>query len=302
MSIKINKQDFAQAEAILKDAIYEERLDKDDEAGLRNYKLLKAREKNPDFEIEISKFICGEDGNSFPYRSSYFLTQFFQNLGYDYSHDGSTRRFWVQDVLKELSMEDISSIIRKGLFNRRYFKKHGRDNQDYDPKEAYSKSIDEFKKFIDDCFELNKEIDMGVLLDLNISSDLLFNTKIYTNDEEFNKLISEARERFVTSKDKQVAIEKLWDAFERIKTYFSSNKKNSAEKIVEISSGSLEKKIIDDEFKILTIIGNNYRIRHHEYDKREINEDISLNYLFFRMLNLLELSATSINKHENERK
>ncbi len=300
MPIKTIEEDFSQAEAILKDAIYEEKLDKNDETDLRIYKLLKARDKNPDFEIELARFICGEEGNSFPYRSSYFLTQFFQNLGYGYSHDGTTRRFWVRDVLKEMSIKDIGRIIQKGLFNKRYFKKYGRKEQEYAPKEAYSKSIEEFKKFIDDSFELNKEIDMGILLDLNVNSDLLFNTKIYTEDDEFNQLISEARERFINSKDKQVAIEKLWDAFERLKTYFSSDKKSSAEKLVQISSGDFDEQIIDQEFRKLTDIGNNYRIRHHETNKKEITDDRNLNYLFFRMLNLLELCAESIQNHDEE--
>jgi hypothetical protein len=242
--------------------------------------------------------ICGEEGNSFPYRTSYYLTQFFQNLGYDYAHDGTTRRFWVRDVLRKMTIDDINIVIKKGLFNKRYFKKYGRKEEGYNPKESYSRSIEEFKKFIDDCFELNKVIDMGVLLDLNVSSDLLFNTKIYTEDEEFNQLINEARERFINSKDKQVAIEKLWDAFERLKTYFGSNKKTSAEKLVDISSIDFDKEIIHQEFKNLTSIGNNFRIRHHETNKIEITDRTTLNYLFFRMLNLLEYCVSGIHNYE----
>lgn len=38
-----------------------------------------------------------------PYRSSSFLTQFFQEIGLPYSHDGSTRKWWVASVLEELN-------------------------------------------------------------------------------------------------------------------------------------------------------------------------------------------------------
>ena len=42
-------------------------------------KLLKARENNLDFDKELSEMICG-DNPKFPYRSSKYLTDFFQKL------------------------------------------------------------------------------------------------------------------------------------------------------------------------------------------------------------------------------
>lgn len=66
------------------------------------------------------------------------------------------------------------------------------------------------------------------------------------------------------------AVEKIWDAFERIKTYYSNlDKKKSAEKIInDISYGNEHiKKMFDNEFKVLTDTGNSYRIRHHELIK-----------------------------------
>ena len=48
--------------------------------------------------------ICGDDPfKFFPYRSSSYLTRFFVDLDFDYVHDGSTRRHWVNNVLKELN-------------------------------------------------------------------------------------------------------------------------------------------------------------------------------------------------------
>ena len=66
------------------------------------------------------------------------------------------------------------------------------------------------------------------------------------------------------------AVEKIWDAFERIKTYYSNlDKKKSAEKIInDISYGNEHiKKMFDNEFKVLTDTGNSYQIRHHELIK-----------------------------------
>lgn len=54
--------------------------------------------------MKLAEMICGDDPfRSFPYRSSSYLTRFFVDLDLDYIHDGSTRRVWVNDVLKELN-------------------------------------------------------------------------------------------------------------------------------------------------------------------------------------------------------
>ncbi|MCG7536010.1 hypothetical protein [Pseudoalteromonas sp. OOF1S-7] len=54
--------------------------------------------------MKLAEMICGDDPfNFFPYRSSSYLTRFFVDLDLDYVHDGSTRRDWVHDVLKELN-------------------------------------------------------------------------------------------------------------------------------------------------------------------------------------------------------
>lgn len=51
----------------------------------------------------IAEMICGDQpyGVNFPYRSSSFLTEFFDDLWLNHRHDGSTRRYWVESVLKE---------------------------------------------------------------------------------------------------------------------------------------------------------------------------------------------------------
>ena len=49
---------------------------------------------------KLAEMICGDAPYTyFPYRSSSYLTRFFQELDLDYAHDGSTRRHWVRSVL-----------------------------------------------------------------------------------------------------------------------------------------------------------------------------------------------------------
>ena len=122
--------------------------------------------------------------------------------------------------------------------------------------------------------------------------------KVLTIDQELNILIEEAKERFKNPNDKKIALEKLWDAFERIKTYFDEDKKLSSEQLVILVSTNFDKDFINNEFKELTTIGNTYNIRHHEKGKIIISENKHIEYLFFRMLALLNLCVENI--HEKE--
>ena len=59
----------------------------------------------------MAELICGAHGGSggfehsnFPYRSSWYLTQFFhEDCRLPYEHDGSTRITWVKEVLTKLN-------------------------------------------------------------------------------------------------------------------------------------------------------------------------------------------------------
>jgi hypothetical protein len=91
---------------------------------------------------------------------------------------------------------------------------------------------------------------------------------------------------------RKIAVEKIWDALERIKTYYTTlDKRKSVEKIVNDMGNDLTPfvKLFDDEFKYLTDIGNNYRIRHHETDKIDITDNRHYDYFFNRCLSLISL-------------
>jgi hypothetical protein len=47
----------------------------------------------------------GEEPPYFLYRSSMYITEFFQDLDTDWAHDGSTRHRWVADVLESMLTE-----------------------------------------------------------------------------------------------------------------------------------------------------------------------------------------------------
>jgi len=96
------------------------------------------------------------------------------------------------------------------------------------------------------------------------------------------------------SSARQDSVEKIWDALERLKTYYTLlNKKESVTKIIEDMSGGSDefKELFNAEFKTLTDIGNHYRIRHHETNKIDIIDDKYYDYLFNRCLSLIALAV-----------
>jgi hypothetical protein len=58
--------------------------------------------------LEIADMICGNfkaEESFFRYRSSSYLTEFLEDCGTDYRHDGSTRNQWVAETLRQILAE-----------------------------------------------------------------------------------------------------------------------------------------------------------------------------------------------------
>ena len=60
---------------------------------------------------QIADMICGNfeaETSVFPYRSSFYLTEFFAAAETHYAHDGSSRKWWVAETLKNILAEPCS--------------------------------------------------------------------------------------------------------------------------------------------------------------------------------------------------
>lgn len=115
-----------------------------------------------------------------------------------------------------------------------------------------------------------------------------------TGDVTLDQLLREAHSRFLSGKpqDRVVALEKLWDAFERLKTLENpANKKASVQQLLARAAGgdAQFQTHLDTECRELTDIGNNFHIRHFEVNKRPLptSTETSADYLFTRMLSLI---------------
>lgn len=63
---------------------------------------------------KLARMICGDEpyNTVFPYRSSSYLTSFFEETELDYVHDGSTRYWWVRSVILDLNeLEEASENL-----------------------------------------------------------------------------------------------------------------------------------------------------------------------------------------------
>lgn len=122
-------------------------------------------------------------------------------------------------------------------------------------------------------------------------------------EKGLKELINEAQEYYQIG-NKQIAVEKLWDAFERLKTYYSPalDKKQSINKIVEDmgSSDQSFQSVYDAEFKTLTNIGNNFRIRHHEKNKIDITDSRQYDYFYKRCFALVSVAILYLQKGINK--
>jgi hypothetical protein len=121
-----------------------------------------------------------------------------------------------------------------------------------------------------------------------------------TKDETLNSLLFEATQYILLPKitDRIRAVERLWDAFERAKTYYSGNKKVSVAQLINFvaNGNALLETHINSESVALTEIGNKFQIRHFEKDKQPITDLSHIDYLFFRMFSLIDLFIKELEK------
>ncbi|HFK7755174.1 TPA: AbiJ-NTD4 domain-containing protein, partial [Listeria monocytogenes] len=171
--------------------------------------------------------------------------------------------------------------------------------------------IDTIELFANNLKDNNFEIQINQILKLNelplrlgnrriisnLDSQVTLQTPEFIQEVGLKELLQEAVDFYETGKVK-IGVEKLWDALERLKTYYSPtlDKKKSIEKIIEdMSKGKKEfKDMYELEFKQLTKIGNDFRIRHHETTKINIDSEVDYDYFYKRCMSLISTATQSL--------
>ena len=113
-----------------------------------------------------------------------------------------------------------------------------------------------------------------------------------TCDAHLDEMLESAREKFY-SKDpalRRDALDELWDAFERVKTLESVDKREGIAKLLDRTAAEPKfRAILEEDAKELTALGNDLMIRHKETDKPPIEDEKHVDYLFTRMFAFLRL-------------
>lgn len=123
------------------------------------------------------------------------------------------------------------------------------------------------------------------------------------SENGLKELLNDA-DKYYRLGNKQIAVEKLWDAFERLKTYYSPtlDKAKSADKIIDDMSDSEQhfQSMYKTEFKALTDIGNLFRIRHHETTKIDVTDNRQYEYFYKRCMALVSVAIKYLGGKTNK--
>jgi hypothetical protein len=114
-----------------------------------------------------------------------------------------------------------------------------------------------------------------------------------TGDAELDALLNQAVAKYLSRDlgERKESLEKLWDAWERLKSLEDpANKKASVETLLRKAVPTPElRKVVNTDAEALTAIGNTFMIRHSEVGKVTIDRSEDIDYLFHRLFALVRL-------------
>jgi hypothetical protein len=123
-----------------------------------------------------------------------------------------------------------------------------------------------------------------------------------SGDSILDALLEDARLKFrdASPNVRLNATEKLWDAWERLKSVeVQGNKRVSVARLLDQCSPEPNfRKVLEVEAQQLTTIGNDFHIRHFETDKTPLVSSAQNDYLFHRLFALIHLLLLSRSREE----
>lgn len=119
-----------------------------------------------------------------------------------------------------------------------------------------------------------------------------------TGDSELDLMLTTACNKYLTPNInvRRESLEKLWDAWERIKTLLpEKDKKSSTIKLFEkASSDEHFREVLNNDANELTRIGNDFQIRHSETNKIPVKTSEHIDYLFHRLFSIINLLLKAV--------
>lgn len=121
-----------------------------------------------------------------------------------------------------------------------------------------------------------------------------------TGDPVLDDLLRTARNKFF-DRDPNIrreSLEKLWDAWERLKTIENpENKKESIRLLLDkVDNGQQFRDVLENDAINLTAIGNDFMIRHSEIGKSPVQSSEQVDYFFQRLFAIIWLLLRATNR------
>lgn len=122
---------------------------------------------------------------------------------------------------------------------------------------------------------------------------------IQTGDRDLDNLLNIACSKFLSPNpnDRKDALEKLWDAWERLKSIYqgqTGDKRSSTRKLLDSAATEPQfRNLLENEALFLTQAGNAFHIRHFETSKTPLKKGEHVDYLFYRLFSLIHLLLRS---------
>lgn len=149
--------------------------------------------------------------------------------------------------------------------------------------------------------------DIGRLTESRVLPPVLFEamgTLPPSGDHMLDTLLQDACSKFKdpTPKSRTDATEKLWDAWERLKSIeVHGDKRMSVAKLLDKAAPEKTfRTLLESEARALTEVGNAFHIRHFETDKVAISQPEQYAYLFHRLFALMHFLLFSRRRDEGD--
>lgn len=230
------------------------------------------------------------------------LVQYDKNVDWDTCENNETSRridYWPLSVspkpskitildLIEFCYRHVAKVIRRDLHG--YHRHH---HLTFDKREGQIEFVQNINRIFSRnglAFELKSDGHVE-RLGPPVLREYLIDAVFLTGDSILNKMLEDSRSKFFSPKDeiRRESLEKLWDAWERIKTIEDPENKKESIKII-LDKAAPEPKFrerLENESIELTYIGNNFLIRHSEIGKPPVETIEQVDYLFHRLFAMI---------------
>ena len=216
-------------------------------------------------------------------------------------HTEGYDQFALFDYIEYISQNMVTVIrgYKHGYFHHYHFT-FRYDKSDF---RQFQGEINDIFKMSGLQYVLTDKCQIERLTDVDDFVERVVDDAQFVSEKGLKELIIEAATLYHNARPEtyHLAAEKIWDAFERMKSFYTElDKKHSADMLIEgMANRQAEfEELLRNEFKTLTVIGNNFRIRHHETNKIDIASGLYYDYLFIRCLSLVSLAVRTVIEYE----